>query len=584
MASIDIHIEMERVRLLYSLAPSLMVGLFVSTTAIASFFWYENPNVSREVIATWILLAMILIFFRTLIILRFKSIDETNFDPSFWMRIFTVGAALSGTLIGIAPVLFLDFSDATAVIFLTLIMFGTLAGALGPLSNCRMAYFIYVILAISPLIVLFFLQGGSMVVIGLLLMVFVAVHLFYANTLYQAITRSITHRFENMELLARLRLESKVAAQANTDKSRLLAATSHDLRQPLHSLSLFLAVLKEGLTTAEQQSLMYKIEQSQQVLNDQLNAIIEVAQIDSGELKVKLQSISSRANVESIVEEFSLLALESGVKIRTRLCEACIDVDPIIFDRIVRNLVSNVIRHCPNSTLLVASRIRQGSSLELMVVDDGPGIAEEEVDNVFSEFYQVNNPERDRNKGMGLGLSIVRRLSRLLNVPVEFKSELGRGTFFKLTFPLSLAGARSVTSGIVARDEMPKHVSGLFIVIVDDEVENLEAIKRLLMYWEAEVLTATSYEELLAEFEEFDYPLPDLMLVDYRLKGGDTGLNLIFKIRNYFNYSVPAAIMTGDVTLSLKEELADSDVAVEYKPVSAARLAGIIGKISDIKD
>ncbi|GKT12748.1 MAG: two-component system, sensor histidine kinase [Thiomicrorhabdus sp.] len=578
-------VEIERVRLLYRLALNAMVGLFVSTTAIAGFFWFAVPYVSKGVIGLWFLLAVLLIFFRVLIVLRFNRADLKEFDASFWTRVFIVGASLSGFVLGISPVIFLDPSDSSAVIFLTLVIFMTLSGSLGVLANCRIAYYIYAFLATAPLITLFILQGEGMLFIGLLLIVFVAVQMFYANSLYKSITESIFQRFENVELLDGLKQERRCADKANIDKTRLLAATSHDLRQPLHSLSLFLAVLKERLTTVEQRELMHKTELSQQVLNDQLNAIIEVAQIDSGELKVRLRSVSVKHAIDTIIEEFDLLAAEVNLTIRTRICDAWIDVDPILFARIVRNLISNAICHCPDSTLLIASRLRKGTAIELMLIDTGPGIAENEAKNIFSEFYQLNNPERDRNKGMGLGLSIVKRLSTLLNVPVEFSSRLGHGTFFKLTFSLSLAGSESImmTEG-VAKDDIPSHVSGLFIVIVDDEKENLVAMKHLLMYWQAEVLTATCYKDLLTQFEFCNYPLPDLMLVDYRLKEGETGINLIQKMRQFFKKNVPAAIMTGDVTLSLKEDLLDSGVAVEYKPLSAGRLAGVIGKIAVIED
>ena len=580
-ARVEAKIEKERIRLLYELAPGALIALFFTCGAVASFFWFQNPESNRGSIALWFVAIVVMLLLRMKLWMIFKRASESDFDARFWALLFTLGAGVSGFLVGISPVLFLDFSNTTAVVFLTIIVVGTLAGSLGVLAHFRFAYFLFSTLSTLPLMMLFFLQGGSMAMISLLMLIFLSANFFYANSLYKMVTHSIEQRFENLELMERLKHQTGVAEKANIDKSRLLAATSHDLRQPLHSLGLFLAVLKEKLTTEEQMGLMTQTEQSQKVLNDQLNAVIEITQIDAGELHVELRSISSKVMVEGVVGEFSLLAKRANIEIRTLLADAWIDTDPIIFTRILRNLISNAIQHCPDSTLLIASRVRDGASLELSVIDDGPGIAQSETQNVFSEFYQLNNPERDRNKGIGLGLSIVKRLSLILGAPVELQSKLGCGSTFRLVFPVSLDGYQQQ---IAQQEEFSSEVnsevvSGLFILLVDDDVRNLEAMKRLLLHWGAEVLTATSLESVLGEFESFPYPKPDLMLVDYRLKEEKTGYELIEQMRHYFGYSVPAALITGDATLNLKSEFMDQDILVEYKPIQSGNLIRLIDEL-----
>ena len=575
------NVEMERIRLLYGQAPRGIVVALVSTIAIASFFWLEGCKTTQEVVALWFLAAIVIVLVRAFVIWRFNKLDLRGFDYQYWANLFTIGIGFSGLLMGSASILFLDFAQPYAALFLTLIMFGNLAGTLAALSHHCSAYLLYSILSMLPLTILFYLQGGAMVAISVLLVVFVAAYFFYAKSLCRATTRSIEQRFENAALLEQLKYETAVAEQANADKSRLLAATSHDLRQPLHSLSLFLAVLKEKLTTEEQLHLMRQTERSRRVLSDQLNGIIEITQIDSGALKVKSHSVSIKQVVEEVVSEFSLLAEEVGVDIRLRLKTLWVETDSVLLARIVRNLISNAVEHCPGSSLLIAAKKISSNRIQLLLMDSGPGIAEAETENIFSEFYQLNNPERDRNKGLGLGLSIVKRLSVALDISVNLTSEVGKGTAFRLSLPMCPQERDDgyLDKSLPQKASDTAFVAGLFIVLVDDEAKNLAAMKNLFLQWHAEVLTATNHIDLMHELQKHPYAKPDLLLMDYRLSGSLTGYDLIMKVREHFADYIPASLVTGDATMNLKKEFEDCDVSVEYKPISAVELLSLVDRL-----
>lgn len=365
--------------------------------------------------------------------------------------------------------------------------------------------------------------------------------------------------------------------RSNLERSRFLAATSHDLRQPLHSLGLFLSVLKSRLNNDEQHGLLEKALHSQEVLSNQLNALMDMAHIDSGETPNNPSYFLLDEFVKSIVEEFRLLAEKKHIVFKFKLQKSVVCYDPIILARIVRNLVSNVLAHCPGSTLLIVLRYRR-KRLELCFIDNGPGISRENREDVFSEFFQLNNPERNRNKGMGLGLAIVKRLVTLLGASIELRSKVGKGSVFKLILkeqPLELFSASQSMPKNFQNDEF-FDITGKFIFVLDDDQSILSAMREVLTLWGCEVLISDRYSKLKSLIENDSYPEPDLLMVDYRLNEELDGIEVIKALRSYFNANIPAVIVSGDVVLGLEQKLDISSAKVVYKPISEKVLKRVL--------
>jgi CheY-like chemotaxis protein/two-component sensor histidine kinase len=399
--------------------------------------------------------------------------------------------------------------------------------------------------------------------------------------MYKNIVSAIRQRFLNEELIKKLEKQTLIAEKANMEKSRFLAATSHDLRQPLHSLSLFLTVLNSKLTTEEQRQLLKKTQRSQEVLSTQLNSIIEMTQVDAGETVLNPTGFWLVPFLEDIVEEFKLLARQKSIELKVRLVDCYVYYDAILLARVIRNLISNVLQHCPNSTLLVALRKRAGRA-ELCFIDNGPGIPEKDQKHIYSEFFQLNNPERDRNKGMGLGLAIVKRLVELLNVSIELKSQLGKGTCFRLG--LTQQDMQTESTGLLESLESEEHKvvnvasneASLFIIVVDDDADILEAMRSVLKMWHHEVLLAPNLSVLMAQLNQDSYPMPDLLMVDYRLAENKTGVEVVSQVRTFFNKKIPAVIISGDTTLGLEMLVNIEDTDIFYKPLSEQTLKVIL--------
>ena len=574
MIAIEKEIENERVKALYQHSKTSLMGLLTLSSAVLYYFW---EKAEQELIVVWFAALLVTFSGRIVLSWRFNKILNTDFNATKWNWYYTIGSVLSATVLGSSAPLFMDFSHPNSAIFLTLVMSGMVAGGMAALSLFLPAFYLFALVCLAPLAYQFYAQGGELYIFSVFITLFLIMYSSYARNMHATLTTSIRQRFENIKLLEKLSEQTRIAEQANVDKSRFLAATSHDLRQPLHSLGLFLHVLKEKLSTPEQKQLMAQTEKSQRVLSQQLSSIIDITRIDAGELHIKKQAFQLKNFIDDVVEEFSLSAEKVSCEIRNQVTNDWTNTDKVLLARIVRNFISNVIQHCPNSTLVIESR-RHDNNIELMFTDDGPGLIETDQEIIFSEFYQLNNPERDRNKGLGLGLSIVKRLTKLLNMNLKLKSQKGNGSTFCITLPLMISAPQTKIADTQLKTENKLDVAGLFVVVVDDEKENLDAMHALLTLWECEVLMASSEDELMNEFRSADYPVPDMLLIDYRLREERTGVEVIDAVRLHFGKTIPAAITTGDTTINLKSKLTVEGCKILYKPLTTESLQKLLNR------
>jgi CheY-like chemotaxis protein len=245
--------------------------------------------------------------------------------------------------------------------------------------------------------------------------------------------------------------------------------------------------------------------------------------------------------------------------------------DPILLERILSNLVSNAIRYTSTGGVSVGCR-RRGNALRFEVRDSGVGIPADKIEKVFEEFYQIGNPERSRTKGMGLGLSIVRRLCALLGFEITVLSAPGHGSLFRFEVPLGKATIRSAPVSVAHE---PADLTGRFIVVVDDEQAIVEGMTMLLRGWGARVLAARSGDDLLAEITRAG-ALPDLIMADYQLAGGVTGVELIKRLRAELDPEIPAIVITGTTVPERIEEMRLEGCELLVKPVGAERLRTVI--------
>jgi signal transduction histidine kinase len=365
----------------------------------------------------------------------------------------------------------------------------------------------------------------------------------------------------------------KVAEQAIRAKNNFLAAASHDLRQPLHALGLFLAVLERRITDDDNQAILQKIRHSSESLNALFNSLLDISRLDAGVVEVNLQTFSLRDLLISIRDEFVQLGEARGLKVSVEISDAIVRSDPVLFGRIVRNLLHNAITHTKQGSVSVRC-CEQENEIQIAVSDTGPGIPEAQYDAIFSEYYQLDNSQNNATRGLGLGLAIVRKMSQLLGIEVQLRSALNKGSTFTITVPLG-------NLEDVVQSGSPLHylrLAGIRILFIDDEPDIREGLTLILNGFRCYTLSAESAAQALNMLKHRNIE-PDIMIVDYRLRDGETGNAAINMVREHFNRSIPAVIVTGDTSKSRLQEAKQTGCRLLHKPVDAEELVRTIATV-----
>jgi len=384
-------------------------------------------------------------------------------------------------------------------------------------------------------------------------------------------TQILRLSFEKQVLAEDLQQQKEVAEDANRSKSKFLAAASHDLRQPVHALGMFVGALSRHSMNDEMRRIVDHMEDSINATDGLFSSLLDISKLDAGVVQPQFETFRINPLLERICHEYSGAAQEKNLSLALCPCTAAVVSDQLLLERILRNLISNAIRYTDHGRILVGCR--RGRALSVQVWDTGHGIAANEQKKVFEEFYQVGNSERDRNKGLGLGLAIVKRLTVLLDHPVELISEVGKGSVFKLSLPI--ADIETDGGNPSMHSAAPGLRGGLILVVEDDPMVR-EAMRSLLTGWDNEVLVAGSGAEMLERAAECA-TRPDLILCDYRLRGEENGIDVIERLRAEYNEDIAAILITGDTASDRLQEARDSGFIVLNKPVARSKLRAAIG-------
>jgi CheY-like chemotaxis protein len=365
---------------------------------------------------------------------------------------------------------------------------------------------------------------------------------------------------------------AKVAADlANLSKSRFLAAASHDLRQPFQAMRLFHHVLSARLRDKEDIHAAAKLGEAMASGEELLNSLLDISTLDAGTMRMSIDNVAVDDLLEELRSSFAPVAAQKGLTLKVVSTKCRIRTDPVLFKRMVRNLVSNAIRYSNRGGILLGCRNR-GAFLHVQVWDSGIGIPADQLDAVFDDFYQIHNSERDRTKGLGLGLSIVRRTAHLLGHEIQVRSSHGRGSVFTLVVPK----AKDVAAAMLPADEAtrqsgPRHQ----ILLVEDDAAQLAGMRTLLESWGHKVVIAAPTPEVAMLDLRTSAIEPTLIITDFRLPGPMNGEQFIERVQDEMGRPIPAVIVTGDTG----ERLQSAEGAggrVVYKPFRPAELAQVI--------
>jgi signal transduction histidine kinase/CheY-like chemotaxis protein len=378
---------------------------------------------------------------------------------------------------------------------------------------------------------------------------------------------------------AQIELERKVAERtqelelANAAKSRFLAMASHDLRQPLHALGLFVAQLRTPLKSEERTKTIERVDAARKEMVEMFNALLDISRLDAGILTPKITEFPIARLLQKIETTFDQATREKGLRLRVRGSDAWVRSDAMLLEPILLNLVSNAVRYTLRGGIIVGCR-RRGEMLRIEVWDSGPGIPEDQKQNIFGEFFQLPAAERNRYGGLGLGLAIVDRLRVLLNHQIDLASTVGRGSRFAILVPMA---DECVTSTEPVDSPRPAAfaVEGKVILVIGDAPIVLEGTGGLLGKWGYSVLTAGSDEAALIRLAERQQR-PDLIISDYHLASGKTGVRAIEQINAAFGSSIPAILISGDTAPEPLRDAKDRGYILLHKPVDPMRLRAVM--------
>ena len=394
----------------------------------------------------------------------------------------------------------------------------------------------------------------------------------------EGLNRELESRVEqkSVELTAtldRMRAARDEADAANQAKSSFLAAASHDLRQPIHALGLYLGALRQRPLDAAAGDIVQRMEGSLGAVDTMFNALLDISRMDAGAVQPQSRAFDLEAMLRRLAEEFAPQAAQRGLRLGVRIAATArartAASDPMLFERVLRNLIGNAVKYTAEGGVLITCRMR-GAAWRVEIWDTGPGIPAAEREHVFEEFYQAGNPERDRRSGLGLGLSIVRRITRLLGVPLALFSRPGRGTRFALDVPATDAAVlppRALDAG--------GSLQGLVVAVIEDDPEVRESMRTLLDSWGCRAIDGSDAGEVLLRLHADDgeeaLP-PQAVIADLRLRGERDGLGEVAHLRARFDATLPALIVSGDSAPERVRLLQSSGLPWLSKPVPAARL------------
>jgi signal transduction histidine kinase len=394
-------------------------------------------------------------------------------------------------------------------------------------------------------------------------------------------TELVTLRFENLDLVENLQREKTAAEQANAAKSRFLAAASHDLRQPVHALSLFVAAMRPRKMDDEARELLDHIDGSVRAMGGLFGGLLDISRLDAGVVEVNRGPVLVQPLLERVCHDYEVLADAKGLKLVLHECSLAVMSDAMLLERIVRNIIANAVAYTDRGRVVVGCRRRRGS-LSIQVWDTGRGIPRHEQEHVFQEFYQLGNPERDRTKGVGLGLAIVRRLTQLLGHTLTVHSDVGQGSVFEVSVPYGDFAAASTAQTGEYLTPFLAHGVGL-ILVIDDEMAIQIAMKSLLESWGYEAITAGSCDEMLERIATHR-TAPRLIISDYRLRDNASGIDAIERLRSEYNDEIPGMLITGDTAADRLKEAQESGFLLLHKPVPNHRLRASIAHLIESSD
>ena len=538
------------------------LSAIVVNLALLAFFTDSNFPASVIVWATAYSTLAAYILFK---LWQYYRTDNESRDYQYWHKKGLMFVAISGLFWGLMPFAFYPIQQSVTIEMITI---GLTVAAISAsvMISLPGGFTLYGIAAITLQASAIFIYRPDYMILGLGALVFMGLAVVANIRATRLVAKAALLNFENQDLLAEAKHQQDKAEQADEDKSRFIAAASHDLRQPLHALSL---VASARELSHPDDRFAKSIRKSVDSLDGLFNAILNISVLDAGKQAVNSKAMRCSELTEVISNNPLLQQFKDEVRFELQLTDDVCLCDPDLVLQVLFNLLGNAIKYTEQGKITVASGTDQGRVF-FEVADTGIGMHDNELERIWEEFYQVDNPTRDRSKGIGLGLAIVQRLASLMGAQLQCDSVPGVGSQFRLWLPVSEEIPELIRNEV---DEALDVCQGNheLILIIEDDLEILNAYHDLLSQWNFIPLLAQNEKQAMNLVKEFGDEIK-MLICDYRLTGNTTGNVLIENIRQLLGKPVPAIMITGDTAVKEIELFSDLKIPLMFKPLNSGVL------------
>ncbi len=566
-------LELEQARLLFERARSSAISVFA---LVALFSSIMALVVGLFEAGVWFAAATVMIGVTLLQPRMFTPPGVTSENASVYLGVHTLISGVTGAVWGVGAAWLAD-PDIPMSVYTGVVMVVTITlGGISPQSAFRRSYVALATMTMLPFSI-WVLFSAPWPINANGIGVVIAYAFFMAISARVEIgTRDLIAAKRNIELTEELRRQRDAVQKANEEKTRFLAATSHDLAQPLHAQGFYISALREKSLDPEARALVEKVASSWRSLGQLLDGLVEINRLDAGAVLPDMGPVRLKQHTEGVVQHFEGQAEQHGLRLALEGQECVVETDAALLSRILGNLLSNAIKYTPAGGAVTVSITYETGMARLAIADTGVGIPAQAVESVFGEYVQLGNPERNRNKGLGLGLSIVRRLAQLLSIEVELKSQPGEGTSITLDIPLATENAAGNDAVLSRKPDDHQRISSLRVLVVDDEEAIRLSMSEVLTSWGCEVY-CTGGDGSIVDFLDRMDATPDVVIADHRLGNDADGLQLIETVRDELNETVFAVLMTGDTSVPVLR-MEDDQTKILFKPIDPAALRELLLK------
>ena len=556
------------------------LSMFVGAALLCSAMWGQAPP---WLMAAWVVLIVANQLWRGALVRGWHRAQPGFSAAPRWGRYWAIGSTVGGALWGIAAVaMYPDSPPHQALLIVCL--FGVVLGGLNLTAVYKPSFYGFVIPVLLPLILREALVADRVhTFTALVLSVVLGFVLAFGHHLNDVLTRSLAIRYENIDLINGLKSQTRAAHEAraaaeaaNRAKSQLLAAASHDLRQPLHALGLYTAVLAARARDAPWLPLVGNVQNAVNALEAQFAQLLDLSQLEAGAHTPERSRIALAPLFARVAAEFRPQAEAKGLVLRCAATRLAVDSDAALLERMTRNLVANAVRYTSRGGIVIGAR-RRGAQVSVAVVDTGIGIAPEHGNKIFEEFYQVRcgSGSASAPTGMGLGLAIVRRLAKLLGHEVTVVSRPGIGSCFCIQAPRAADAVHAFVGAVPGVATVGRaSLHGTLVALVDDDPAAIDAMTELFSIWGAQVVGGRDAQSLLEALGRWAR-YPDLVVADLRLSDGASGIVTVRTLRDELGFAVPALIVSGDTSAAAERAARSAGLTLLPKPVVANVLEAV---------